>query len=134
MPNLNKVMLIGHLGADPQIRYMPSGDAVCNLSLATSEKWKDKEGQQQEETQWHRLTMFRRNAEVANEYLRKGAAVFIEGRIKYRTYEKDGEKKYSTDIEVFNFQMLGGKSAAAPSQQAPKGAPAQQPLEDDIPF
>lgn len=112
MASLNKVILIGNLGRDPETRYLPNGDAVTNISVATTETWKDKGGEKQEKTEWHRVTLYRRLAEIAGEYLKKGSQVFIEGRIEYREYEKDGQKRYSTDIVASEMKMLGSRQGA----------------------
>lgn len=105
---VNKAILVGNLGKDPELTYTPSGVAVCKVSLATSERWTDKSGERKERTDWHNLVFWRRNAEVANEYLRKGSQIFVEGRISNRSYEdRDGNRKYISEIEVQNFQMLG---------------------------
>ena len=112
MASLNKVILIGNLGRDPETRYLPNGDAVANISVATTETWKDKGGEKQEKTEWHRVTLYRRLGEIAGEYLKKGSAVYIEGRIEYREYEKDGVKRYSTDIIASEMKMLGSRSGA----------------------
>lgn len=114
MPSVNKVILIGHLGKDPETRFLPSGDAVTSFSLATSESWKDKGGAKQEHTEWHRVGCFGKTAEVAGEYLKKGAAVYVEGRIRTRKWQdKEGNDKYSTEIVCDRLQMLGGKDAKA---------------------
>lgn len=110
MASVNKAILVGNLGRDPETKYLSNGDAVCNLSIATTETWKDKGGQKQERTDWHRVTLYRRLAEVGGEFLKKGAQVYIEGRIEYREYEKDGQKRYSTEIIASEMKMLGGKS------------------------
>ena len=112
MASLNKVILIGNLGRDPETRYLPNGDAVTNISVATTETWKDKNGEKQEKTEWHRVSLYRRLAEVAGEYLKKGSQVCIEGRIEYREYEKDGQKRYSTDIVATEMKMLGSRQGA----------------------
>lgn len=109
MASLNRALLIGNLGRDPETRYLTNGDMVCSLSIATTETWKDKSGAKQEKTEWHRVSAFRRLAEIAHEYLKKGSQVYIEGRIETRTYEKDGEKRYSTEIVASELKMLGGK-------------------------
>src|SRR5258706_1778288 len=109
MASLNKVILIGNLGRDPESRYLPNGDAVVNISVATTESWKDKNGEKQEKTEWHRVTLYRRLAEIAAEYLKKGSQVYLEGRIEYREYEKDGQKRYSTDIVASEMKMLGSR-------------------------
>ena len=107
---INKVILVGNLGADPETRYMPSGNAVTSIRIATSESWKDKQtGEQQERTEWHRIEFFGRLAEIAGEYLKKGRQVYVEGRLRTDEYEKDGVKRYSTKIVADEMQMLGGR-------------------------
>jgi single-strand DNA-binding protein len=152
MASVNKVILLGNLGRDPETRYTTGGDAVCNLNIATSEQWKDKSGEKQEKTEWHRVVLFGRQAEIAGEYLKKGRSVYIEGRLQTRKYtDKDGAEKYSTEIVANEMKMLGGRNAAggtADMESAPRaasrpssGAPGKAPaggafddLEDDIPF
>ena len=140
---VNKVILVGNLGKDPETKYMPSGDCVCNFSLATSESWKDKQsGDKVEKTEWHNIVMFRRLAEVAGEYLRKGSQVYIEGKLKTRKWQdKNGNDRWTTEIEAREMQMLGSRGSNA--SQAPAAAqsagPAPVPaaageFEDDIPF
>ena len=108
MASVNKVILLGNLGRDPETRYTTGGDAVCNLNIATSEQWKDKNGEKQERTEWHRVVLFARQAEVAGEYLKKGRSVYIEGRLQTRKYtDKDGVEKYSTEIVADRMQLLG---------------------------
>jgi single-strand DNA-binding protein len=108
MASVNKVILLGNLGRDPDTRYTTGGDAVTNLNIATSEQWKDKSGEKQERTEWHRVVLFGRQAEVAGEYLKKGRAVYIEGRLQTRKYtDKDGVEKYSTEIVADRMQLLG---------------------------
>lgn len=144
---INKVILIGNLGADPEVRYMPSGSAVVNLRIATTESFKDKEtGQQQERTEWHRVAMFGRLGEIAGEYLRKGSQVYIEGRLRTRKWQdKDGNDRYSTEIIADEMQMLGGRGAGAAGAAAGPGAEEPAPRrrvaaetgpepDDDIPF
>lgn len=149
---INKVILVGNLGADPETRYMPSGGAVTNLSIATTDSWRDKEsGEQQERTEWHRVAMFGRLAEIAGEYLRKGRQVYIEGRLRTRKWQdRDGNDRYTTEIVANEMQMLGGRSdtgAGAPPRAAPEAASATAPaavattassdsgdFDDDIPF
>lgn len=110
MASVNKVIIVGNLGADPETRYMPSGDAVTNIRVATTDRYKDKQsGEMRENTEWHRIAFFGRLAEVAGEYLRKGAQVYVEGRLKTRSWEKDGQTHYSTEIVAENMQMLGGR-------------------------
>ena len=144
MPNLNKAQIMGHLGQDPETRYMPSGDAVTNISVATSEKWKDKvTGEQKEATEWHRVVAFGRLAEIMAEYLKKGDAVYIEGSLRTRSWEKDGIKRYSTEIKAVSMQLLGdgkgkgsGRSAGTGDSTKPNSpAPPPDPdFDDDIPF
>ncbi|MCG8563609.1 MAG: single-stranded DNA-binding protein [Desulfobacterales bacterium] len=111
MAGLNKVMLIGNLGRDPEIRYSQSGVAVVNFSIATSEQWTDKNtGDRQEKTEWHRIVVFGRQAEVCEKYLNKGSQIYIEGRLQTRSYEKDGQTVYTTEVVASNFQFLGGRS------------------------
>jgi single-strand DNA-binding protein len=110
MASVNKVILIGNLGRDPETRYTTGGDAVTNLNIATSEQWKDKSGEKQERTEWHRVVLFGRQAEIAGEYLKKGRSVYIEGRLQTRKYtDKDGVEKYSTEIVADRMQLLGGR-------------------------
>ena len=110
MASVNKVILLGNLGRDPETRYTTGGDAVTNLNIATSEQWKDKSGEKQERTEWHRVVLFGRQAEVAGEYLKKGRSVYIEGRLQTRKYtDKDGVEKYSTEIVADRMQLLGGR-------------------------
>lgn len=144
---INKVILVGHLGADPEVKYMPSGSAVTNLSVATTESWKDKQsGEKQERTEWHRVAMFGRLAEIAGEYLRKGSQVYIEGRIQTDKWQdKEGNDRYTTKIIANEMQMLGGRgggggdynsSSASSSASAPatESASASDDFDDDIPF
>ena len=111
MASVNKVILVGNCGRDPEVRYAPSGSAIANVTIATSRQWKDKtSGERQEETEWHRVTFFDRMAEIAAEYLKKGKSVYIEGRIKTRKYtDKDGVEKFATDIIATDMQLLGGR-------------------------
>ena len=142
MASVNKVILLGNLGADPEIRHMPSGEAVANLRLATTETWKDKQsGEKKEATEWHRVVLFRRLAEVAGEYLKKGSQVYIEGRIKTRKWQdKDGQERYTTEIEGEELKMLGGRpqgEQSRPSGEKPAGndkTPSFDGMEDDEPF
>jgi single-strand DNA-binding protein len=110
MASVNKVILVGNLGKDPEVRYMPNGEAVCNFSIATTENWKDKSGVKQEKTEWHNIVMYRRLAEIAGEYLKKGAPVYLEGSLQTRKWEKDGVTRYSTEVIADQMQMLGSKS------------------------
>ena len=107
MASVNKVILMGNLGRDPEVRYMPNGEAVANFSIATTENWKDKSGVRQEKTEWHNIVMYRRLAEIAGEYLKKGRPVYVEGRLQTRKWEKDGVTRYSTEIVADQMQMLG---------------------------
>lgn len=159
MASVNKVILIGNLGRDPEVRYAPSGSAICNVTLATSRQWKDKtSGERQEETEWHRVVFYDRLAEIAGEYLKKGRPVYVEGRLKTRKWtDKDGVEKYTTEIVADQMQLLGGRegggsgggmggddmggerSAPAPrsaaparSAPAPKAAPKSSTGFDDM--
>ena len=110
MASVNRVILIGNLGRDPEMRYMPSGDAVANFSIATTEKWKDKNGEMQEQTEWHRIAFFGRQAEICGEYLRKGSSVYVEGRLQTRKWtDKDGNERYTTEVRGDRMQMLGAR-------------------------
>lgn len=141
---VNKVILIGHLGKDPDVRHTEHGTAIASVSLATSESWTDKaSGEKQERTEWHRLVFFNRVAEIAGEYLRKGAKVYIEGRLQTRKWQaQDGQDRYTTEIVVNDMQMLGGgeggeRAPRAPAARAPQpvSAPqAEEDFDDDIPF
>lgn len=136
---INKVILIGNLGADPEVRYMPSGGAVTNLRVATTDSWKDKQsGEQQERTEWHRIVMFGRLAEIAGEYLRKGSQVYLEGRLQTRKWQgQDGNDRYTTEIVANDMQMLGGRGGQqvpdAPAESTKASAPSDD-FDDDIPF
>ena len=151
MASVNKVILVGNLGADPETRYLPSGDPVTNLRLATTESWKDKaSGEKKEATEWHRVVLFRRLAAIAGQYLKKGSQVYIEGRIRTRKWQdKDGQERYTTEIEAEEMKMLGsrqgqgepsyGGDAPAPSYGGAKPAaaakkPSFDDMDDDIPF
>ena len=148
MASVNKVIIIGNLGRDPEMRYLPSGDAVANIAVATSFKSKDKNtGEQKETTEWHRISFFGRLAEIVGQYLKKGSSVYVEGRLQTRKYvDKDGIERYATDIVADNMQMLGGRADGAVSgagvdantQQRSAGAPRPAPQPDfrdqDIPF
>jgi single-strand DNA-binding protein len=139
MASVNKAILIGNLGADPELRYTPSGAAVANFNIATTEKWKDKDGQSQERTEWHRIILWNRQAEIAKEYLRKGSSVYIEGRIQNRSYDdKDGIKRYVTEIVGQKMQFLGGRGEAGSSGRGPSEPPPPPDNldneDDDLPF
>ena len=141
--SLNKVILIGRLGRDPETRYMPNGDAVCNFSVATSEKWKDQSGQPKERTEFHNITMYRKLAEIAAQYLKKGSQVYLEGKIQSRKYtDKQGVERTAYEIVCSEMKMLGGKAEGAEMQNTPP-PPAQQQtaapmpkddIDDDVPF
>jgi single-strand DNA-binding protein len=158
MASVNKVILVGNLGRDPEMRYLPSGSAVASLAIATTDKYKDKSGQMVEATEWHRVSFFDRTAEVCGQYLKKGSQVYIEGSLKTRKYtDKDGVEKYATEIRGDRMQMLGSKGGGGmadmddggydqsppPQRSQPSKAPAaaQRPassgfddMDDDIPF
>lgn len=134
---LNKVILIGRLGRAPEVRYMPNGEAVCNFSVATSESWKDKNGQRQEATEWHNVTMYRKLAEIAGKYLTKGSQFYLEGKIQSRKYQgKDGIERTAYDIIANEMKMLGGNSQATQEQPKRQQAPAApvEDIDDDVPF
>jgi single-strand DNA-binding protein len=152
--SVNKVILVGRLGKDPETRYMTNGEAVTNVSLATSENYKDKSGEKQERTEWHNLVFYRRLAEIAGEYLKKGAQIYVEGRIQTRKWQdKEGKDRYTTEIIVNEMKMLGSKAgggsfevvenqSSSPARSAPAAKPAAAPagkgnfdnFDDDIPF
>ena len=153
MPSVNKVILLGNLGRDPEVRFMPNGEAVCNFSIATTDSWKDKAGEKQERTEWHNIVMYRKLAEIAGEYLKKGRPVYIEGRLQTRKWQtKEGQDRYSTEIIADNMQMLGGKDSSPASnnnnqefnQTTPRAEKSESTptpaassfdeFEDDIPF
>lgn len=139
--SVNKVILVGRLGKDPETRYMTNGEAVTNVTLATSENWKDKSGEKQEKTEWHNLVFYRRLAEVAGEYLKKGSQIYVEGKIQTRKWQdKEGKDRYTTEIIVNEMTMLGGKSSGSDHSDA-KGAVSTAEtkagfdnFDDDIPF
>jgi single-strand DNA-binding protein len=160
MASVNKVIIVGNLGRDPEVRYTPNGSAVCNVSVATTRSWKNKEsGDKSEETEWHRVVFYDKLAEIAGEYLKKGRAVYVEGRLKTRKWQdKDGVEKYTTEIVATDMQMLGSREGmgggGAPSEEGggyERAAPAARPaaaaanrpaakssgfsdMDDDIPF
>lgn len=162
MASLNKVQIIGNLGRDPEVRYTPNGNAVCNVSVATTRQWKNKDsGDRQEETEWHRVVFYDRLAEIAGEYLKKGRSVYVEGRLKTRKWQdKEGKDQYTTEIIATEMQMLGGREGmgggagderggeeyserpqrAAPAARPAASKPASKPatgfdaMDDDIPF
>jgi len=141
---INKVILVGNLGADPDVRYSAAGNAVTRINIATSEAWRDKQsGKQQERTEWHRVVFFGRLAEIAGEYLKKGQQAYIEGSLRTSSYEKEGQKHYATDIIANEMQMLGGRPASqrssaddyrAASQGGQPSTTAPDGVDDDIPF
>lgn len=132
MASVNKVILVGNLGRDPEVRYMPNGEAVANFSIATTENWKDKSGVKQEKTEWHNIVMYRRLAEIAGEYLKKGRPVYIEGRLQTRKWEKDGVTRYSTEIIGDQMQMLGSKDGGGSSNASYDGGMDQGSAPDDM--
>jgi single-strand DNA-binding protein len=150
MASVNKVILIGNLGADPETRYLPSGDAVTNIRMATTEAWKDKSGEKQEHTEWHRVAFFGRLAEIAGEYLKKGSPVYVEGRLQTRKWQdKDGQERYTTEIRADRMQLLSGRGGGSepmgrePAATANEGGAAKpqgkkggafDEMDDDIPF
>jgi single-strand DNA-binding protein len=154
MASVNKVILVGNLGADPEMRYLPSGEAVANLRLATTDTWKDKDGNKQEQTEWHRVSYFGRQAEVCGQYLKKGSQIYVEGSLRTRKWQnKEGQDQYTTEIRGDRMQMLGGRqgmSDAPPRESgggarpagnsaprapaAPAGGGSFNDFEDDIPF
>ena len=153
MASVNKVILVGHLGKDPETRYMPNGDAITNATLATSESWKDKQtGEKKEQTEWHRLVFYRKLAEIAGQYLRKGSLIYIEGSLKTRKWQdKDGQDRFTTEINADEMKMLGSKGDGQQqegqrpqqTQQRPPANTQRQPqgqaggfsdMDDDIPF
>lgn len=149
MASVNKVILVGNLGHDPEVRYSPDGAAMCNISIATTSSWKDKStGQRREETEWHRVVFYNRLAEIAGQYLKKGSAVYVEGRIKTRKWQdkQTGQDRYATEIVAESMQMLGSRSDSGFNESPYPSAPSQQPaasaptasqvmtMDDDIPF
>ena len=135
---INKVILVGNLGRDPEIRSTASGKPVANISLATNRRWKDRDGNRQEHTEWHRIVCFGRQAEVAGQYLSRGRQIYVEGRIQTRSWEdsETGETKYSTEVVCANFQMLGQRRDSGDAAPAPESASdlGPEPEDDDIPF
>ena len=138
MASINKVILIGHLGRDPELKYTKDNNPICNISLATARRWKDSQGNIQEETEWHRVAFFGKTAEVANKYLRKGNPVYVEGRLRTRKYtDKEGIERYQTEVICETLQLLGGKDAqqSAPASNVRQSAPMQRAhTDDEIPF
>jgi single-strand DNA-binding protein len=146
MASVNKVIIVGNLGRDPETRYMPNGEAVTNIAVATTESWKDKaSGEKKEQTEWHRITFYRKLAEIAGQYLKKGSQVYIEGRLQTRKWQdKDGSDRYTTEIIADTMQMLGGRQSGqdsgasasdyAAAKSGSKPAPNFSDMDDDIPF
>ena len=159
MASVNKVILVGNLGRDPEMRYMPSGDAIASFSVATTDTWKDKSGAKQEKTEWHRISMFGKQAEIAGQYLKKGSSVYIEGRLQTRKWtDKEGHERQTTEVVADRMQMLGGRGGNTfevmdDDNEVPQQRPASRPqtppqgsgkpagngsgfddFEDDIPF
>lgn len=146
MRGVNKVILVGHLGKDPEVRYMPSGGAVANVTLATSEQWKDKQsGEAKERTEWHNVVFYQRLAEIVGEYLKKGSSVYVEGSLRTRKWQdKQGQDRYTTEIVATDMQMLGGRPQTTSSTAARRTADGSLPVDsepgfgngfdDDIPF
>jgi len=133
---VNKVILIGHLGRDPELKFTPSGVAVTKFTLATTERWKDKDGNPQDRTEWHNIVLWRKLAEIAGEYLKKGRQVYIEGRLRTRSWEtQDGVKRYTTEVHADQMQMLGRREEAKEVPEEPEAdAEGEAPGEEDLPF
>ncbi len=157
MASVNKVILVGNLGKDPEVRYMPSGEAIANITVATTDSWKDKQGEKQERTEWHRVSFFGKLAEIVGQYLKKGSQIYVEGRLQTRKWQdKEGQDRYTTEIVADKMQMLGGRSGGGmgsmdqdsgaqdngrsePSAKSSGSAPVKSSagfddFEDDIPF
>ena len=134
MSGVNKVIILGHLGRDPELRNMPNGNAVCNCSIATSETFKDKSGEKQERTEWNRIVLYGRTAEVAGQYLRKGSMAYIEGRLQTRKWtDKEGQERYTTEIIADRLQLVGGKAEGQTRQTTQAASPEPDDFEE-IPF
>ena len=134
MPSVNKVILMGNLGRDPEVRFMPNGDAVCNFSIATTDSWKDKAGERQEKTEWHNIVMYRRLAEIAGEYLKKGRPVYLEGRLQTRKWQtKEGQDRYTTEVIADSMQMLGGRDGTPAQESQPSSQPEARDEFDQTP-
>ncbi len=124
MASVNKVILVGNLGRDPEVRYMPDGAAIANISVATTDSWKDKNGEKQERTEWHRVAFFGKLAEIVGEYLKKGSQVYVEGRLQTRKWQdKEGQDRYTTEIVADRMQMLGGRAGMGGGDAGDRGAP-----------
>jgi len=136
MASVNKAIIVGNLGKDPEVRFLPNGDAVCNFSVATTESWKDKDGKKNEKTEWHNIVLFRKLAEIAGEYLKKGRPVYLEGRLQTRKWQdKEGQERYTTEIVADTMQMLGSREEAKEVASTTSTPPANfDDLADDVPF
>lgn len=136
MASVNKAIIVGNLGKDPEVRFLPNGDAVCNFSVATTESWKDKDGKKNEKTEWHNIVLFRKLAEIAGEYLKKGRPVYLEGRLQTRKWQdKEGAERYTTEIVADTMQMLGSREEAKEIASTPATPPANfDDMADDVPF
>lgn len=142
MASVNKTIILGNLGRDPETRYAPNGDAICNITVATTDSWKDKQtGEKKEQTEWHRIVFFGKLAEIAGQYLRKGSAVYVEGSLRTRKWQdKEGQDRYTTEIRADQMQMLGSKQESEQSRPAeskrlePKQEGGFMDMDDDIPF
>jgi single-strand DNA-binding protein len=137
MASVNKVILVGTLGRDPELRYMPSGDALASFSIATNDTWKDKSGQKQERTEWHRISLFGKQAEIAGQYLKKGSSVYLEGRLQTRKWsDKEGVERQTTEIVADRMQMLGGRPSETSASAVTQSESNEQEPDDleDLPF
>lgn len=136
MASVNKAIVVGNVGRDPEMRYTQSGEAVCNFNIATTETWKDKSGQKQEQTEWHRISMFGKQAEIAGQYLKKGSIVYIEGRIQTRKWtDKEGQERQTTEIRADRMQMLGGRDEKQQQSKPTQSEASSSDFgDDDIPF
>lgn len=149
MASVNKVIIVGNIGKDPETRYAPNGDAICNITVATTDSWKDKQtGEKKKQTEWHRVSFYGRLAEIAGQYLRKGSAVYVEGSLRTRKWQdKEGQDRYTTEIRADSMQMLGGKQDGGETPKENTGRSARQEaapkskeesgfggMDDDIPF
>ena len=145
MASVNKTILLGNLGKDPELKFLPNGDAVCNFSIATTDSWKDKAGQKQEKTEWHNVVLYRKLAEIAGEYLRKGSSVYVEGSLQTRKWtNKEGQERYTTEVIGNSMQMLGSKSSQSTNvpevpevkeaEEYTRGSAAVEGADEDVPF
>lgn len=135
MASVNKVILVGNLGADPDVRYMPNGDQVTTVRLATTDKWKDKQsGETREATEWHRVVFYRKLAEIVGQYTKKGSQLYVEGRLRTRKWQKDGVDHYTTEIEGQELQMLGSRQSSSTPNSASGGAGRGADQDQDVPF